>query len=1352
MAQPTLQFQNFTQRDGLTSDYVLSILEDHRGLIWIGTENGLNRFDGQHFLRFHSDPKDPQSLYDNWISGLFEDSHHNLWVSTVFGLNRLDLETGKMERVPLLHDGQPVVTSVNNVVEGPTGDLWVVTPFSGLFKLAPPQNGQPWQAEHFSYENSHNWNKGGPRLINIALATADELWLVHSSGIDKLQLPSGQTTYIPIPVESQIRDNEQDPVGGLFDGRHKIFMGLNQELYLLDITKDQPEFQSFELTAFALDQGINITMDFLMDSPQTLLIPFYKNLALLDLKDGTYQLIKRGGQLGEDLFLNPIHALFKDERGNYWIGTSGGGLYLGQQEKDPFTLYRHDPSNPRSISEGQVRSLLEDDHGHLWVGILNHGLDQLIRQEDGTWQRNTTLTTAFDQPNSSLSDRVIKIIPGEGQSIWIATNNGGLMHVDSTGNLLASYTHQPNDPASLSGNRIWGLARDQNGYIWAGTWQDGLNRLDPRTGLVKRFRHDPADPGTLGNDHIRYLYFDRQDILWIGTHDGLGRYDPQTGRFTHYRHDPDDTLSLSNNVVWAICEDQEEQLWVGTNTGLNRFDPGTQTFTRYFEQDGLPDNTIYGILEDDEGQLWVSTENGLARKLPGNPARVFLPINYDNGLEMVSFSPQAFLNGAHSEELFFGGTQGLLVVNPSRMEQDSSAPRLVLHALTRFSRKAGTVEGVTDYFLAGESGPVRLGYQDQSVVLTLADLNRLNNNYYEYEYQLEGFHQHWIPLPQDMQITFTNLPPGNYRLRARAKNLDDTYVEAVELLRLRVAPPWWDSWWAYLIYVLFIGAVIGAFVRSHLRRQLAKKEAENLRTLDEFKNKLFANITHEFRTPLTIISGMIEQIRKKPDRWLEDGSAMIQRNTNNLLDLVNQILELQKVEASKLEVRLQQGDIIPFLQAIFKQFQAFGKSKEQQLTFTAGPTELHMDYDPEKTLRIVSNLLSNAIKYTPEKGQVHFSAALGEEPGLRPNRCLVISIQDTGPGIPKEQLPYIFDRFFQAPAYGKGTESGTGIGLSLTLELVKLLGGKIEVNSQVGQGTAFTVFLPITRKAAPAPAQGPAVIQGAIFGRKGLRERKQEPAADLPLALIVEDNPDIARYLQICLEGHYHVTVAVDGQAGVDHALERIPDIILSDVMMPKKDGFELCETLKEDIRTSHIPIILLTAKSDIESRLAGLKQGADDYLAKPFHEEELLVRMQNLLDMRRKLQERYQNFYTHLPAGQKDELPSKEDAFILKLKEIVEAHIDDPDFNLDALSQALFLSRSQLGRKVKALTGNSPALFLRLLRLQKARHLLLTTTIPVKEVGYKVGLSNPTYFSRSYTEAFGESPSNTRQTGYMRK
>ncbi|MCB0663648.1 MAG: response regulator, partial [Saprospiraceae bacterium] len=424
----------------------------------------------------------------------------------------------------------------------------------------------------------------------------------------------------------------------------------------------------------------------------------------------------------------------------------------------------------------------------------------------------------------------------------------------------------------------------------------------------------------------------------------------------------------------------------------------------------------------------------------------------------------------------------------------------------------------------------------------------------------------------------------------------------------------------------------------------------------------------------------------------------------------------------------------------------FGQSKEQKLTFFAEEPSIVMDFDAEKTLRVISNILSNAIKYTPEKGKIDCVVSL--ENGLEPQSAkkLIITIQDTGQGISEEHLPFIFNRFFRASNQQNSFEGGTGIGLSLSQEMVKLLGGNITVSSVEGSGTTFRVSLPITQNAPMVDNADILNIQQSIFTRQAHVLEKNASNGDLPIALIVEDNQDIAQYLRICLEGSYHTEWAKNGRNGLEKALESIPDIIISDVMMPEMNGFELCERLKEDTRTSHVPIILLTAKADVGSRITGLKHGADDYLAKPFHEEELLARMENLLDIRRKLQARYRDVREPVSSGPIEVEVQKEDEFIQSVKALVEAEMDNPEFDLNAISDALHLSRSQFGRKINALTGRTPAIFVRSIRLQKARELLLSTERSVKEIGYEVGFSNPVHFSRSYSEEYGESPSKTRE------
>lgn len=1338
--QKQLHFQNFTQRDGLASNYILSICEDYLGFIWIGTENGLNRFDGQRFLSFRYSPEDSLTLDDNWIRTIFEDSRQRLWIGTELGINLLNRSTGKIERFPLVKGGQKITDVIKNFIEDEDGNIWVVSTKNGLFRITETAS----EARPFHFDTPKFDDEEDFSLFNLIASTKEDLWITTSRGIIQLHKTTHTAQLFPFPDFVKIYRGEYGLMPGLKTAEGRIFAVLEDNLYALDTQADAPQIKVLDIKSSSASTSKPFTRSLQMDSDGVLSVPSLKNLALIDSKTGKQEVLKGVKQQDGDLFRDFIHTHYLDKHGNYWVGTAGSGLYVGRQDQAAFSLMEHEQANPYSIANGQVRSFLEDAAGSLWVSVLNHGLEQFTKQEDGRLIRRRSVVPAELQPNSLSSRRIIKLIRGSDNSIWIASNDRGLIRMDAQAKQFQSYLHRPEDPNSISANRIWALTQDKSGFIWAGTWRDGLNKLNPRTGNIKRYRKDPSNPNTLGNDNVRFLFFDQEDKLWIGTEGGLGVFDPLEDNFKHFENDTNKPKSLSNDLVWTIYEDSKGVLWIGTNLGLNRFLPDTQTFERYYEKDGLPDNTIYGILEDAAGVLWISTENGLARQLPDGSETTFLPLGLQDGLPSVSFLPKAYLKSKDSDRLFFGSTDGLLTVRPDRLLLDSLTPSIVIHTITVSDPEEGAESAMTNHFIDPEKKEIKLHYPYRSIDISLSDLNRSVQQNHRYEYQLVGLNDEWTPVDDNLQINFTNLSPRTYLLRARVKTPENLSSQAVNLLELKVFPPWWRSRWAYAIYIATLSAIIFLLYRFQLSRQLERQEAENIKALDAIKSRLYANITHEFRTPLTIILGMIEQVEKDPKKWLDEGASMIRKNGSDLLDLINQMLELQKLESGALQLNFQYGDVVPFLENLTGQFQALAHSKEQQLEFLSNESSLLMDFDQQKLSRIVSNLVANAIKYTPKKGQVRLEISSWSAVDKEAASHLQINVTDTGPGIPKEELPFIFDRFFRANNDLQQSEIGTGIGLSLTHDLVKILAGTITVESEMGKGTRFYVRLPITAGAKTTKA----VEQGSTpISSSKAESRKLENGAvsgDLPLALVVEDSPEIAKYLQICLGSKYQLAVAENGQLGIEVALEIIPDIIISDVMMPEKDGFELCETLKEDARTSHIPIILLTAKAGVESRIAGLKYGADDYLAKPFHEEELLVRMQNLLQIRRKLQLRYRDLYNEQTDILPSSKPNKEDAFIQHLKEIFDKKMTDTQFDLDALSQALHLSRSQLGRKVKALTGQSPAIFLRSLRLQKARHLLLTSSLSVKEVAYDVGFSDPSYFSKSYSEQFGESPSIT--------
>ncbi len=866
---------------------------------------------------------------------------------------------------------------------------------------------------------------------------------------------------------------------------------------------------------------------------------------------------------------------------------------------------------------------------------------------------------------------------------------------------------------------------------------------------------------------VNDLYYSKEGTLWVAAKNGLWKIDLQSKQAISFGK----INKQLNERITSIHPGENGKLWLGTfNSGVLIFDPSKNELKQISVVNGLSNNTITGILSDQEGNRWVGTYDGITVLSP--QGEVLFDLSEENGLTHNEFNRTSYVKFPDGR-MAFGGVAGINILDPPKIREtyiNRFPLNIFLTSISYYSNEAG--ENKTYEFPTLSQKTINIPAANRYLFLDFAISEYVNQSKHTYSYRIISGNLGdspmedipWINLGATSELTLNNLPVGDYIVEVRGFDHKRRQSSSSLQIPIHVKQFFYRTWWFYALCAFPF--ILGGWIwirrilterkrlkievdkrtkQIRLDKEIIAQQVEELQQFDQAKSRFFANISHELRTPLTIILGMVDQVEKQPERWVKEGTKMIRKSGSNLLELVNQILELQKLESGNLKANLQLDDIIPFLRSIFDQFKALGASKNLQMDFISEKERLLMDFDPEKILRITSNLLSNAIKYTPEKGKVIFSISFGKLNEFTQGDHLILTIEDTGHGIHHEELPYIFDRFFQATSQEKTSSGGTGIGLSLTQELVKLLNGEIEVVSQLGEGTTFQVFLPITQKANSGQSKDRISIQSAVLGTHGPSQKEKIAGEDLPLALIVEDNADIAQYLQICLEGSYRILFAKNGQEGIDQALEQIPDIIVCDVMMPKKNGFELCETLKEDMRSSHIPIILLTAKSDVESRIAGLKQGADDYLAKPFNEEELLVRMKNLLEIRLKLQQRYQNPFDPGFSKPKASTPTKEDAFILNLKEVFEAHMDDLQFDLDQLSQELYLSRSQLGRKVKALTGKSPAIYLRSLRLQKARQLLLSTELSIKEICYDVGFSNPAYFSSSYLEEFGETPTNTR-------
>lgn len=844
---------------------------------------------------------------------------------------------------------------------------------------------------------------------------------------------------------------------------------------------------------------------------------------------------------------------------------------------------------------------------------------------------------------------------------------------------------------------------------------------------------------------IHDIQLAKGQLLWAATTAGLYKINLATQKVDLFGKEP----PFSNSRFLCLDLDERGRIWLGTPYhGLQIFDPATNTLTSLNSDQGLANNTVVSIVKDDDGDRWLGTYNGVA--LVNSEGELITNLGVEDGIVERESNRYSKLKGSDGT-IFIGTVNGLSVIDPKLVKGNMGINDNLKIYLTR-----------AEYFDAetNQNRIIQTGLSQLTTIQLAAanrnlSLNFANSNFYKpkenkYAYMIEGLDDDWVELGNQNSLILNRIPPGNHRLLIKSSDGISNWTPTPLEINIFARAFFYNQVWFYLLIALILVAGVflwirnlGIQIRKATRTIKADKEvieaqAEQLKELDIAKSKFFTNISHEFRTPLTVIQGMNDQILKKQEKGFQKEAKLIKRNTNQLLELVNQILDLRKLESSELKVNMIQGDVVAYLRYLLESFHSFAEDKGIQTHFLSDTDQLLMDYDPEKLFRIVSNLISNAIKFTPEGGDIYLRIDEREQ--------LIFQVADTGMGIPTDKLPYIFERFYQVNDSSTREGEGTGVGLALTQELVHLLGGSIQVISKEGRGTTFTIKLPIHQNAPlqELPKQTfeqANQIASAIIVDPNLNESSGTSDVDLenPSLLIVEDNADVVLFLESLLANSYQLLVARNGQEGIEQAIEHIPDLIISDVMMPKKNGYELCETLKLDDRTSHIPIVLLTAKADSESKIAGLKRGADAYLLKPFNEEELYIRLEKLLELRNRLQERYRGLEPTPPS--EDSVLQQEDAFIAEIRQVVEANISDEEFGIPELCKAVGVSRTQLHRKIKALTTYSTSHFIRLIRLQKAKFLFKTTNLTISEVAYQVGFKYHTYFTRSFTEEFGQTP-----------
>lgn len=919
--------------------------------------------------------------------------------------------------------------------------------------------------------------------------------------------------------------------------------------------------------------------------------------------------------------------------------------------------------------------------------------------------------------------------------IWIATRKG-----------LVTYEYGKNKFETIRPPGSWDVGlygakffEDSSGRIWI--LRGGyIYYILPGSRQAERFTHQINED--IGHVSHPQIFEDSDGNLWFFSGvNGLYRYNLLEGNGKFY---------LSDQRINVVFEDSKGRIWIGTNRGLFGLDSTNETYQKYTEAQGLSFRTINTINEDNYGRLWIGTSDGLSCFNP--ELEQFENYNQEDGL----FGDK--INKLVKDEqgrILAVGAGGLSFFDPGDFKIDTTPAKVVISGLKLSNQivKPGEKNAPLTQSIS-KTRSIRLAHHQNAIGLEFTALHYQRPEENQYQVLLEGLDTTWVDLGRQRAVNYFGLPSGSYTFKVKGSNADGVWTEVPTILDITILPPWWKSNWAFLLWTVLIGAGVFSLYQYNLRRRLAVEETRRMKELDHLKSRLYTNITHEFRTPLTVIMGMTEQLGEKQKTEnrkskLQQGLQLIHRNSRNLLRLINQLLDLSKLDAGKLKLHMVQRDLVAYLQYLTESFYSMAEDKDIRLTCYSEEESLWMDYDEEKIQHIVYNLLSNAIKFTPEKGKVIIHIRKKEQVE---SPQLELKVKDTGPGIAADQLPHIFERFYQADDSSTRKGEGTGIGLALTKELIELMEGSIQVESTLGKGTTFLIRLPIKQAASLSqtihrPAT-PAIKDGSASGLSVPFKPEDEAGqnADLPLLLIIEDNPDVVIYIRDLLAKDYQIHTAENGRLGIDMAIELIPDIIISDVMMPEKDGFEVCSTLKQDERTSHIPIILLTARAEPGDRLDGLQYGADAYLIKPFQKRELQIRLEKLIEIRQTLRARFSSVPANIAHPSDSGTPDLDRTFLERLEEIIQANLDDTEFGVQELSKAAGRSHMQVYRKLKALTGKTPSQFIRSIRLHQGKGLLQMTDLTISEIAYQVGFSNPNYFSRTFHDEFNVPPNSFRK------
>lgn len=1324
---------------GLSNSSVNCIFQDSENLIWIGTWDGLNRYNANDFKIFRPELNRESSLSNQVILKIDEDDKGKIWILTIHGINQYDKKTDQFKRYYFSRENNPPLSeSEFNMALDASKKVFCAVKNWGIGYF---------DGTSFQLLKNQNLPKKAVKKMEFS-ANGELLVLFEDDKLYSLDIRTEKNKVKTISKTALISENVKD-----FEAAG------NQKALIIS------KFGSAFLHSLK-----NKESDIQINTKLVSIIGHIAEGTLVSGKYGYFIINDSGNYISKSwlqhLNNQKVTTLIQGTENVIWSGTDGDGLFKIYPIKKTFNLISK--TQIPDLEGGIVRAFLEVENNSFFIGTKGKGLfrfpsDFYLKDSKSLQYQN------FNDNNSIINNAVFALHKGKEDLVFIGTDGDGITVFDLKKSKLIDWSSIEGNEKCEYFKSVYAIYQDIDGFVWLGTNGYGMirckiERLGEKLKIseFKKYLANSKGGKSISSNIIFSIIPKDDNQLWIGTRlGGLNLFDKKTAQFQTYKNVKNDVESLSSNDILCLQMDQNKKLWIGTSFGLNMLQDlksdGKAVFKSYTTKDGLPNNTIHGIVLDKKSNLWISTNFGISNF--NSSTSNFINYTKNEGLQNNEFADGAFYHDSKTDLIFMGGIKGFNYFLPQKIVESSTVPDILIDKISGHNQVVPYYQGLVIKPNSDSHPSITLKYDQNFFDIELAALTYINSEKCQYAYQLKNFDKEWNVIGDRRVISFTNVPKGNYSLWIKWSNSDGVWSEPVHAIDIKIRPVFWQSNTAMIIYLVLIGLLI-MFVLSYYKKRQSLSQNIFFRKREEelHENRLtfFTNVAHEFQTPLTLIVGPAQKLAETTnlDAKNQKFIQMIQRNSSRLLFLTQQLLEFRKAEYDYLEVTVREFDLVNLVEQIAELFDewAFDKNIEYNLDV---PSTLLGWFDKDKTEKIVFNLMSNAFKYTPVNGKIDLKFRMEGQDASTLN----ITIVNTGKGIPKEKLNSLFDQFFlsNSDQVLDNDMFRTGIGLAYIKKLVTVLRGEIEVSSVTDEETVFTILLPCNKESFSDKEldreKSPVLISQHL---KNILEEIPDKSEEIPnkisslesledhrkKVLIVEDEKEIHQFLYDLLGEKYKIITAYNGVEALEILENEIPDIIISDVMMPLMDGVELCKKIKTDIKTCHIPFIMLTAKDSVIHRIEGLESGANSYIPKPFYPDHLLVRIQKLLEEKELILKHFSQDtlienLTTLPIN------SDEKDFIKKVIELIKVNIDNENLQSLFIEKELGISNSQLYRKIKQIFNVTPSDLIRTIRLKHAAELLRKNVLTVSEVCYQSGFNNRSYFYREFKKVYNLTPKN---------